>query len=85
MTVLKTYKWSGKNNLGFSQISARDTGKKRKGIPDWESVETWLDPEVNVPYPAEEEKEEIKIEHKEIERLEKYDVKPDESVWEMFP
>ena len=74
-----------KIHLGFSQISARDTGKKREGIPDWESVKTWLDPEVSVPFPAEEEKEEIKIENKEIEKLEKYDVKPDESFWEMFP
>ena len=71
--------------LGFSQISARDTGKKREGIPDWESVKTWLDPEISTSYPAEEEKEEIKIEHKEIEKLEKYDVKPEESFWRMFP
>jgi len=63
----------------------QENGKRRNGIPEWETVENWIDPGKKATYPEEEKKSEIKIENECIPQLERYDVDPGNEFWELFP
>ena len=63
----------------------QENGKRRNGIPEWETVENWIDPGKKATYPEEEKKSEIKIENECIPQLERYDVDPGEEFWKLFP
>jgi hypothetical protein len=61
--------------------------KKRRtmGIPDWGSVQNWLEKDKVAEYPKEKKLKEGKLENKEILTLEKYDEPAPKEFWENFP
>ena len=60
-------------------------GREILGLPDKKSVEDWLNPATEAEYPENEEECEIKVDHENIPRLERYDTDPGAEFWSKFP
>ena len=73
-----------KQEISFSLL-VQENGRERGGVPDWPSVDAWLDPQLKAVYPEEEEDYTIEIDNQEIPELENYEVDPGEDFWKMFP
>jgi len=66
-------------------LTARLTGRRRLGIPEWQHVQHWLNKEKEASLPAEKTAQSYKLENKDIPILESYEECPDSTFWEKFP
>ena len=60
-------------------------GRERQGIPEWERVKHWLNPDSSAVYRKEEKAVHAKLENPELATLDNYEVPPREEFWNNFP